>query len=82
MKKNIVTIITAIAYIMLVAGVIICFMGVQEYSISSAHREASVPYFVTGISLIVCFPFAMGFRYVVEAAVTYMERAARQKKES
>lgn len=74
MKKATITILTVLAYILLVAGVILTFKGVYELNSTYAHHPDPAPFLAVGITLIVSFPFALGFRYIVEAAVKYLEK--------
>ena len=64
MKKATITILTVLAYILLVAGVILTFKGVYELNSTYAHHPDPAPF----------LPFALGFRYIVEPAVKYLEK--------
>ena len=73
MKKNIVTIITVLAYIMLVAGVASLIKGLHELYSTYTHHPDPAPFLAIGAICVISFPFAMGFRYIVEAAVKYID---------
>ncbi len=74
MKKATITILTVLAYVLLVAGVLLLFKGVYELNSHYTHHPDPAPFLAVGITLIVSFPFALGFRYIVEAAVKYLEK--------
>ena len=74
MKKATITILTVLAYVLLVAGVILTFKGVYELNSTYAHHPDPAPFLAIGAICVISFPFTMGFRYIVEAAVKYLEK--------
>ena len=74
MKKATITILTVLAYVLLVAGVASLIKGLHELYSTYTHHPDPAPFLAIGAICVISFPFTMGFRYIVEAAVKYLEK--------
>ena len=74
MKKETITILTVLAYVMLVAGFASLIKGLHELYSTYTYHPDPAPFLAIGAICVISFPFTMGFRYIVEAAIKYLEK--------
>lgn len=78
MKEFIIKTLNVLAYVMLLAGVVLTFKGLYELNSTYTYHADPAPFFAVGVPLIISFPFTMGFRYIVEAAIKYITKKQEQ----
>ena len=77
MKQVVLNTLNILAYVMLVSGFALALKGLYELNANYAHHADPTPLIVCGIALIISFPFTMGFRYIVQAALEYLEKQVK-----
>lgn len=77
MKQVVLNTLNILAYVMLVSGIALALKGLYELNSNYAHHADPTPLLISGIALIIGFPFTMGFRYIVQAALQYLEKQAK-----